>query len=169
MAIAKDFNEHTAKGNRIDMSDAAYKIWARTVLKKIIDPKYFIMVSQNFSELEVSYSNRHNFGIIVDGILDILKEDNEGLNIGCRVDDLIKNHLPELYRVRNSGAFTGAFAGSNQKRSRVKINVATVFAKKVPDLNSDEILVSLGKLSSLRWERVNNKRCGQRDGFWKQY
>ena len=164
MAIAKDFNEHTAKGNRIDMSDAAYKIWARTVLKKIIDPKYFIMVSQNFSELEVSYSNRHNFGVIVDGILDIMSEDNEGINIGCRVDDLIKNHLPELYRVRNSGAFNGAFAGSNQSRSRVKINDATVFAKKVPDLNTNEILVSLGKLSSLRWETMAYIKSGATRG-----
>ena len=115
------------------------------------------MVSQNFSELEVSYSNRHNFGVIVDGILDILSEDNEGLNIGCRIDDLIKNHLPELYRVRNSGFL-------NFNRSRVKINVATVFGKERPEISADEILVSLGKLSSLRWETLAYIKSGATRG-----
>lgn len=139
------------------MSEEAYKIWARTVLKKIIDPKYFILVSQNFSEMEVSYSNRHNFGVIVDGIIDMLKEDNDGINIGCRIDDLIKNHLPDLYRVRNSGSF-------NFNRSRVKRNDATVFGKTNPDLDANETLVSLGKLSSIRWETMAYIKSGATRG-----
>ena len=99
MDIAKDFNDMTKSGGRKDMSDEAYKIWARTVLKKIIKPVFYSMVASNFSELEMSYSNRHNFGVIIDGVFEILGEDNEGVNIGCRLDDLIRNNLPDLFRI----------------------------------------------------------------------
>lgn len=98
MEIAKDFNDMTRSGGRKDMSEEAYKIWARSILKKVIKPDFYSMVASNFSEMETSYSNRHNFGIIIDGIFEILSEDNEGVNIGCRIDDLIRNNLPDLFR-----------------------------------------------------------------------
>ena len=98
MDIAKDFNDLTKCGARKDMSEEAYKIWARTVLKKVIKPEFYSMVASNFSDMETSYSNRHNFGVILDGILEILSEDNEGVNIGCRIDDLIRSNLPDLLR-----------------------------------------------------------------------
>ena len=98
MEIAKDFNDLTRSGNRKDMGLEAYKIWVRSVLKKIIKPEYFIMVSANCDKLGTDSASRHIFGGLVDSILEILQENNEGISIGCRIDDLIKKVLPELLR-----------------------------------------------------------------------
>ena len=75
-----------------------YKIWARMFLKAIIKNEYYVMVAINFSDMEVKPANRHFFGVLVDKVFQILKEENAGVNIGCRIDDLIRHTLPELYR-----------------------------------------------------------------------
>ena len=41
--FAKDFNEMTKNGLRKDMSGEFYRIWARSVLKIIIKPEFFIL------------------------------------------------------------------------------------------------------------------------------
>ena len=157
MPKAKDFNDHTNMGNRKDMCDSAFKIWARTFLKKIIAPEYYILVSANLADMELSYSNRHNFGVIVDGVLEILSEDNEGINIGCRIDDLIKANIPSLLAVRNSGFL-------NFNRSRVQLPVAAVYSRSKVELSFDEVIVSLGKLSSIRWETLAYIKSGATRG-----
>ena len=97
--MAKDFNEYTRNGYRKDMGLEAYKIWARSILKKIIKPDYFIMVSLNFDKLGTDSGSRHVFGGLIDGILEILQENNEGISVGCRIDDLIKKVIPDLFRI----------------------------------------------------------------------
>ena len=61
------------------------------------------------------------------------------------------------YRVRNSGAF-------NFNRSRVIINDATVFCSNAPEITSDEVMASLGKLSSLRWDTLAYIKSGATRG-----
>lgn len=149
-------------GNRNDMCESAFKIWARTVLKKLIAPEFFTMVSANLTDMEMSYSNRHNFGAIVDGALEILSEDNEGINIGCRIDDLIKANLPLLFKTRNSG-----FLNFNLSRVQVDgigITDATVYSRTSIELTFDEVMVSLGKLSSIRWETLAYIKSGATRG-----
>ena len=41
--FAKEFNEMTRRGIRKDMSGEFYRIWARSVLKILIKPKFFIL------------------------------------------------------------------------------------------------------------------------------
>ena len=43
--VAKDFNEMTKSGKRQDTGLAAYQIWARSILKKIIKPEFYILVA----------------------------------------------------------------------------------------------------------------------------
>ena len=45
--LAKDFNSMTMKGERRDMSVVLYQNWARAILKKLIKPELFILVSGN--------------------------------------------------------------------------------------------------------------------------
>ena len=139
------------------MTDAAYRIWQRIVLKKIIAAEFYPMVSANVSDLDTSYDNRHNFGAIIDGVLEILSEDNEGINIGCRIDDLIRSKLPNLFKLRNSGF-------KNFNKCRVQITDATVFSRSEIDLTEDEVLSSLGKLSSVRYETLAYIKSGAARG-----
>ena len=41
--FAKEFNEMTRRGLRKDMSGEFYRIWARSILKQIIKPEFFIL------------------------------------------------------------------------------------------------------------------------------
>ena len=41
--FAKDFNEMTRKGLRKNMAGEFYRIWARSILKQIIKPEFFIL------------------------------------------------------------------------------------------------------------------------------
>ena len=66
-------------------------------------------------------------------------------------------HVHIHLRRRNSGAF-------NFNRSRVKINDATVYSSNDPQITFDEMIVALGKLSSLRWETLAYIKSGATRG-----
>ena len=98
MDIATDFNNKTKKGDRKDMGQEAFKIWCRTILQKVVSPNFYTMVSANLSEVKFCSAKRHSFGQIVDGILELLKEDNSEFKIGFRVEELFNRFMPELLR-----------------------------------------------------------------------
>ena len=98
LEIAKDFNRKTKNGDRKDMGQEAFKIWCRTILQKIVKPNYFIMVSANLSEINFDHAKRHAFGQVIDGIFELAKDDNEGVDVGFRIEELVKRFLPELLR-----------------------------------------------------------------------
>ena len=143
---AKEFNEKTRRGDRKDMGKEAYKIWCRNILKKIVNPNFYINVASNFSEMEISSSTRHNFGQLLDGLFDILKEDNSNVRLGFRIEELAKKFLPELLKVRKS-------RGKNGKPKVIQRDGASLF-KDVINLTFDEALASLGKFSAIRWETL---------------
>ena len=70
---------------------------------------------------------------------------------------MTRNDYENLHRVRNSGSF-------NFNRSRVILNDATVFSNVIIELTADEIMVSLGKLSSLRWDTLAYIKSGATRG-----
>ena len=101
MDMAKDFRDFTKKGNRKDTGLEAFKIWGRKFLKKVIKSEYFIMVSTNFSESDATYDFRRKFGLIVDGVFKILDSGNSEFRQDCRIDELIRNYMPHLFRIDN--------------------------------------------------------------------
>ena len=80
------------------MGKEAFKIWCRNILKKIINPNYFIMVSANFSELEMTHQVKHNFGKFLDGLFEIMAENDTEAKLGFRIDELLRKFLPQLLR-----------------------------------------------------------------------
>ena len=61
ITIAKEFNEMTRAGKRKNMCMEAYKIWARMMLKQIIKPGFFIMVSGNNNNINACIYFLHIF------------------------------------------------------------------------------------------------------------
>ena len=100
MDMAKDFREFTRKGGRKDTGIQAFKIWGRKFLKKVIKSEFFIMVSTNFSESDATYEFRRKFGFIVDGVFKILSTGNSEFRHDCRIDELFRSYLPNLFRKR---------------------------------------------------------------------
>ena len=96
--IAREFNEKTRRGDRKDMGKEAYKIWCRNILKKITEPSFYISVASNFSEMEITATTRHNFGQMLDGLFEILKEDNTNIKLGFRIEELMRKFLPDLMK-----------------------------------------------------------------------
>ena len=80
------------------MGQEAFKIWCRTILQKVVNPNFFIMVSANLSEIKFCSAKRHAFGQILDGILELIKEDNDEVILGFRIEELFNRFLPELLR-----------------------------------------------------------------------
>ena len=56
--FAKDFNEMTRRGIRKDMSGEFYRIWARSILKRIIKPEFFVLGMVSYGSLLVSFPLR---------------------------------------------------------------------------------------------------------------
>ena len=80
------------------MGQEAFKIWCRTILKKIVKPNFYTMVSANLSEIKFCPAKRHAFGQILDGILELLKENSDEVDLGFRIEELVNRFLPELIR-----------------------------------------------------------------------
>ena len=99
LKIASEFNNLIRIGHRKDTGVEAYKIWARMFLKMVIKDEYYIYVASKFEELDLKLVTRHHFGAIVDGVFSILKGDNTGINVACRIDDMFKTWLPSLLRI----------------------------------------------------------------------
>ena len=90
MKTAADFNTLTRRGLRKDMGNEAFFIFARRILKKVIKRKFYIQCVLNLTQYyDASSDNRQKFGYIIDGIIEILEDDNVNINVGCRIDDLI--------------------------------------------------------------------------------
>ena len=141
------------------MGKEAYKIWCRNILKKIVDPNFYINVASNFSEMEVSAATRHNFGQLLDGLFEILKEDNSNVKLGFRIEELVRKFLPELLKVRMSRS-----GRRNGKPKVVQRDGASIF-KNVINLTFEEALASLGKFSAIRWETLAFCKSGAAMGI----
>ena len=68
-------------------------------LKAVIKEEYYIYVASKLEKLDLKLVTRHHFGVIVDGVFTILKDENIGINTACRIDDMFKTWLPSLLRM----------------------------------------------------------------------
>lgn len=98
MEVAADFNKRTKEGARRDMSKEAFSTWARKMLKGMIKPEFFIMVSSNFSELPNTTEMRTNFGKALDAIFDLVENAPEMTQNGKKIDEIFRKFLPSLLR-----------------------------------------------------------------------
>ena len=80
------------------MSKEAYRTWARKALKEIIKPEFFTMVSSNISELPDDDDNRIRFGRVLDAILKLTEDKNPSPDIGRKIDEIFRAHLPSILR-----------------------------------------------------------------------
>ena len=98
MEVAANFNKMTKEGARRDMSKEAFSIWARKMLKGIIRPEFFIMVSSNLSELPNTTEMRTKFGKAMDAIFKLVENGPEMTENGKKIDEIFQQYLPSLLR-----------------------------------------------------------------------
>ena len=80
------------------MNEQAMMIWFRHILKQIIKPEFFIMVSDNLSDIEWNEENKHKMGLVLEGILRLMDGATAGTPNGHMVDAILKEYLPSLLR-----------------------------------------------------------------------
>jgi len=96
--FAAKFNKSTFEGNRKDMGKEALRTWMRKVLKGIVKPEFFIMISANLSELPDTEENRANFGKTIDETLRLIEDKNTNMQNGHSIDEIFTRYLPSLFR-----------------------------------------------------------------------
>ena len=181
MDIAVSFVEMTRDKKRKDMGQEACRIWLRMFLKKVIKPEYYIMVCQNLADLKMDLESRLKFGKIIDDILDLCEKGDTSIHTAKKIDAIFQLYFSNMFRKRMINSYTGEnkletvklksnmiIIFPRQKSAgwkvspdnkveteyRLDIEEGCIFAREKLQLNRKELLVSLGKLSVIRWETL---------------
>ena len=105
---AKEFANMTRDKKRKKMSNEVFKIWVRRIFKKIIKPEYFTLVCVNFSNVEMTRSNKMKLGVmfeeiiqITDGprrVYDVDNDQHVPVAVASKCDEVIRKQFPSLLR-----------------------------------------------------------------------
>ena len=150
--IARDFNEMTRTGKRNCMADEFFNIWFRSILKQIIKPERFILVSENLNDARRTPNYKRKCGQLLDAILESLEKYEDAFlgkpncGNGYKIDDCIRKFLPELLN-----SHVKPFALNNEG-CPLDMNLLEKWGKDEIALTKEQLVVHAGKLSFIRWE-----------------
>ena len=143
----------TRRGDRHSMADEYFNIWFRSILKQIIKPERYMLVCKNLDDAMKTPNFKRKCGQFIDALLESLENyENAFLGTptagnGYKIDECIRKFLPDLLN-----AHVKPFSKGNEG-CPLDIDLMESWGKEWIDLTREKLVVHVGKLTAVRFER----------------